>query len=199
MDPIQTEQPVRRERGGRMSNYQPLWEQIKAANQPFLQLTFDRIEAIVQHPLNHSFLNAKKELLDYGYRVHKISCKEQTVWFEKLDRKDTLVLYVHGMGGTADEAEHYRPLFLTCDVLGVDYRSKTPWEAAKEFSELFDTVSDQTPSVLLIANSIGAYFFHLHTDKKAVHESLLHIPDRGYGTTDHRQAAQAQHHRTTPV
>lgn len=87
MDPIQTEQPVRRERGGKMSNYQPLWEQIKAANQPFLQLTFDRIEAIVQHPLNHSFLNAKKELIEYGYRVHKISCKEQTVWFEKLDRK----------------------------------------------------------------------------------------------------------------
>lgn len=159
-----------------MSNYQPLWEQIKAANQPFLQLTFDRIEAIVQHPLNHSFLNAKKELLEYGYRVHKISCKKQTVWFEKLDRKDTLVLYVHGMGGTADEAEHYRSLFPTCDVLGVDYRSKTPWEAAKEFSELFDTVSDQTPSVLLIANSIGAYFSICTPPKKPFTKAFFISP-----------------------
>lgn len=36
-------------------------------------------------PIDHSFLNAKKELLAYGYQVKKISLKEQTVLFEKIN------------------------------------------------------------------------------------------------------------------
>lgn len=28
------------------------------------------------------------------------------------------VLYIHGKGGTAAEAEHYRPLFPDCEVIG---------------------------------------------------------------------------------
>ena len=48
------------------------------------------------------------------------------------------LLYIHGKGGTAREAEHYRPLFPDCDVTGLDYRSRTPWEARDEFRRFFD-------------------------------------------------------------
>lgn len=47
------------------------------------KLTFAEIEQIAGFPIDHSFLTYKKELLKYGYRVEKISMKEQTVLFEK--------------------------------------------------------------------------------------------------------------------
>lgn len=47
-------------------------------------LTFGEIQSIVGFPIDHSFLNAKKELKKYGYEVKKISLKEQTVLFHKL-------------------------------------------------------------------------------------------------------------------
>ena len=52
-----------------------------AGNKPYLFL--DEIQNIAGVPIDHSFLNFKKELADYGYRVGKISMKEKTVSFEK--------------------------------------------------------------------------------------------------------------------
>lgn len=71
---------------------------------------------------------------------------------------DSLLLYVHGQGGSAEEAAHYRPLFPDCDVVGLDYKAATPWEAAQEFPAAFQTLSAAYRRVILVANSIGAYF-----------------------------------------
>lgn len=77
------------------------------------------------------------------------------------------VIYIHGKGGNIDEAEHYKTLFFDCDVVGFDYKSQTPWEAKEEFARFFDTFSKQYKSVILIANSIGAYFaINSLSDKK---------------------------------
>lgn len=69
-----------------------------------------------------------------------------------------LVLYIHGKGGSAAEAEHYKPLFPNCDVVGLEYTSQFPWEALNEFPTLFDKLCPGYDSVDLIANSIGAFF-----------------------------------------
>lgn len=69
-----------------------------------------------------------------------------------------LVLYIHGKGGSATEAEHYKPLFPNCDVVGLEYTSQFPWEALNEFPTLFDELCPGYDSVDLIANSIGAFF-----------------------------------------
>ena len=69
-----------------------------------------------------------------------------------------LIIYIHGKGGNANEAEHYKPLFSDCDVIGFDYKAQTPWDAKTEFSEYFDSVSKRYDTVSIIANSIGAYF-----------------------------------------
>ena len=50
------------------------------------------------------------------------------------------IIYIHGKGGNAEEAIHYKPLFGNCDVIGFDYESQTPWEAREEFPKFFDTV-----------------------------------------------------------
>ena len=48
-----------------------------------LKLTFDEIQNIAGVLIEHSFLNFKKELTNYGYQVGKISMKEKSVSFEK--------------------------------------------------------------------------------------------------------------------
>lgn len=68
------------------------------------------------------------------------------------------IIYVHGKGGSAAEADHYRPLFPGYDVVGLDYRAETPWEAKLEFPTAFQSLSVGYDRVILIANSIGAYF-----------------------------------------
>lgn len=70
----------------------------------------------------------------------------------------SLVIYVHGKGGNADEALHYKNLFPEADVLGLDYKAETPWDAKNEFPAYFDSVAANYDEVTLIANSIGAFF-----------------------------------------
>lgn len=68
-----------------MSKYEPLWKWIRENGTASFKLTFEEIEKIAGIPIDHSFLNYKKELLDYGFKVGKISLKEQTVAFSKED------------------------------------------------------------------------------------------------------------------
>ena len=68
------------------------------------------------------------------------------------------IVYVHGKGGSAAESEHYRPLFPGCDVLGLDYQTFTPWETGPEIRAAIEGIRCEYEDVVLIANSIGAYF-----------------------------------------
>lgn len=78
-----------------------------------------------------------------------------------------LVIYVHGKGGNAEESTHYQPLFAESDVIGFDYKSQNPWEAKEEFSCFYDVHSKGYDSVVLIANSIGAFLsMNALTDKR---------------------------------
>ena len=58
---------------------------IKENGPPSFKFTFDEINDIAGIPIDHSFLNYKKELLQYGYKVEKISLKDKTVIFQKID------------------------------------------------------------------------------------------------------------------
>ena len=69
-----------------------------------------------------------------------------------------VVLYVHGKGGSAAEAEHYKPLFPSCDVVGLDYKSDMPWEVKTEIKETVKSLKARYDRVILIANSIGTFF-----------------------------------------
>ena len=66
-----------------MSKYNALWEYVKNSGKQSLKLTFDEIQNIAGVPIDHSFLNFKKELTNYGYQVGRISMKEKSVSFEK--------------------------------------------------------------------------------------------------------------------
>lgn len=66
-----------------MSKYNPLWQHIQKNNQDTLILSFDDIKNILGFKIDHSFLNYKKELTNYGYQVAKISLKEKKINFIK--------------------------------------------------------------------------------------------------------------------
>lgn len=67
-----------------MSKYDALWEYVKSSDNPSMKLSFNEIHEIAGVKIDHSFLNYKKELTQYGYQVGKISLKEQTVIFNQI-------------------------------------------------------------------------------------------------------------------
>lgn len=68
------------------------------------------------------------------------------------------LIYIHGMGGSAAEAEHYKPLFPYHEVVGFDYRATTPWAAQEEFGSFYTAMRAKYREIVLVANSIGAFF-----------------------------------------
>ena len=74
------------------------------------------------------------------------------------DNMKTAVLYIHGKGGSASESDHLKPLFPNCDVIGLDHKTFTPWETGKEIHNAIIKLKAKYDHIILIANSIGAYF-----------------------------------------
>lgn len=87
-----------------------------------------------------------------------------------------LLVYVHGKGGSAEEAERYRALFTQGDVLGFDYRAQTPWEAQDEFQSVFNALGKNYDKITLLANSIGAFFSMSALTKSHVDRALFISP-----------------------
>ena len=87
-----------------------------------------------------------------------------------------LIVYVHGKGGSAEEAEYYKTLFPNSEVIGFDYQSQTPWEARKEFSAFFSEQRSQCEHLTLVANSIGAFFSMNALSEKQIKSAVFISP-----------------------
>ena len=70
----------------------------------------------------------------------------------------TVVVYVHGKDGSAAESQHYKALFPGSEVIGLDYRTFTPWETGREIKQAIEALREKFNDVILVANSIGAFF-----------------------------------------
>lgn len=70
-----------------MSKYEKLWNYIASTFSSeeidVFELTFKQIKEILGFDIDHSFLKYKKELINFGYEVKKISMKEQKIIFKK--------------------------------------------------------------------------------------------------------------------
>ena len=69
-----------------------------------------------------------------------------------------VVLYIHGKCGSTSECEHYKPLFPDYDIIGLDYQTFTPWETGEEIHSAVIKLKEEYDHIILIANSIGAFF-----------------------------------------
>ena len=87
-----------------------------------------------------------------------------------------IVVYVHGKGGSAQEAEHYNALFPDREVIGFDYRAQAPWEATEEFPGFFAALRKRCEKLTLAANSIGAFYSLSSLDEKLVDTAYFISP-----------------------
>lgn len=72
-------------------------------------------------------------------------------------RLDECRYYTYTEKGTAEESEHYKPLFPADEVIGVDYQTFSPWETGKEIWSAVDELAKKHEDNWLIANSIGVF------------------------------------------
>lgn len=72
-----------------MSKYNDFWIYIdlifKQMDKEKIELSFSQIKDVAGIELDHSFLNCKKELLDYGYKVEKVKLKDKKIVFSKVN------------------------------------------------------------------------------------------------------------------
>jgi hypothetical protein len=68
-----------------MSKYNLLWQHIKNTGGQSFKLSFNEIKNIAGIAIDHSFLNYKKELHEFGDEVKNISLKDKTVLFQKIN------------------------------------------------------------------------------------------------------------------
>ena len=88
-----------------------------------------------------------------------------------------VIVYVHGKGENAEEANYYRKFFNDdFDIIGFDYKSENPWDAKSEFSDYFDSIIPEYNKTILIANSIGAYFSLISLADKKIEKAMLISP-----------------------
>lgn len=86
------------------------------------------------------------------------------------------ILYIHGKGGNAAEAEQYKQYFPGFDVIGVDYDGYLPWIVKEQIRAQYDELSSRYGHISVIANSIGAYFTMLSLQDRKVAKALFISP-----------------------
>ena len=69
-----------------------------------------------------------------------------------------VAIYIHGANGSAKEAKDYAFLKDKYDVKGLDYQDGNPWELKDKIQNEFKKLSKGYDEVMVIANSIGAFY-----------------------------------------
>lgn len=67
-----------------MSKYEKLWNFVKNSNKNEIKISFEQVKNICGFEIDHSFLNCKKKLKNFGYEVAKISLKDKTILFRNI-------------------------------------------------------------------------------------------------------------------
>lgn len=72
-------------------------------------------------------------------------------------KSDKVMVYIHGLHGSYKEAEEYKYI-KGYDVRGLDYSDGNPWEVGPIIKEKFKEIIKPYKEVVVIANSIGAFY-----------------------------------------
>lgn len=91
-------------------------------------------------------------------------------------KNEKALLYVHGKGGNAAEADQIKDFCVGYDVFGVDYDDYFPWNARISVKNDFDRLKQSYSKVAVAANSIGAYFSMLALQDCDVEKALMVSP-----------------------
>lgn len=84
--------------------------------------------------------------------------KKQEVKEEPAKDAKRVAIYIHGLNGSAKEAKDFKFLEDKYDVKGLDYQDGKPWELKDAIQGEFKKLSKGYDEVVVIANSIGAFY-----------------------------------------
>ena len=91
------------------------------------------------------------------FEVEKIN-KRLEDWTIEQRRDKKVVVYIHGLHGSAKEAENFSYLKDEYDVVGLDYLDGNPWELKETIENEFENITKNYKEIIIIANSIGAFY-----------------------------------------
>lgn len=101
----------------------------------------------------------RKYMLDANelFEVERI---DQQLEDWKMEQRKTkkVVVYIHGLYGSAKEVENYSFLKDKYDVVGLDYKDGNPWELKEVIRNEFGKLVKNYKEIIVIANSIGAFY-----------------------------------------
>ena len=130
-------------------------------------MTYEKILLLIR-----SYMLDANELFYPGEleKIDKLIKEEQ-----ERPKHDKVVVYIHGLHGNAKEAELYN--FLTdYDVKGLDYEDGNPWEVGPIIKDKFVELIKPYREVVVIANSIGAFYTYEYLSKCNIKQAFFISP-----------------------
>ena len=86
-----------------------------------------------------------------------------------------VVIYIHGLHGSFKEAEDYHYL-KDFDVIGLDYKDGNAWEVGPIVKEEFKRLIEPYQEVVVIANSIGAFYAYEYLNEFKIKQAFFISP-----------------------
>lgn len=86
------------------------------------------------------------------------------------------ILYIHGKGGSAAEAESYQKNCPGYDLYGVDYTGERPWVVVPQIWAAYEQIQDWYDEISLITNSIGTLFAMLALQRREIKKAYCISP-----------------------
>ena len=92
-----------------------------------------------------------------------------------MNKRKGLVVYIHGVLGSAGEARSFSYLN-KYDVVGLDYEDGAPWVVGPIIQKKFDELTKPFKQVIVIANSIGAFYTYAYLDQSKIKQAFFISP-----------------------
>lgn len=91
-------------------------------------------------------------------------------------KKDKVVVYIHGLHSSHNEAEDYQFLNKQYDVIGLEYEDGDPWIIKDDICNKFKKITKGYKSVVVIANSIGAFYTYHYLNSFKIEKAFFISP-----------------------
>ena len=100
------------------------------------------------------------EIVEQKAPIKEVKKEEKKPEPQPAPQKDAkrVAIYIHGQHGSAKEASDFKFLNNRYDVVGLDYQDGNPWELKDVIQNEFKRLSKGYDEVVVIANSIGAFY-----------------------------------------
>lgn len=92
-----------------------------------------------------------------------------------MKKRKPIIVYIHGVLGSADEARAFSYLN-KYDVVGLDYKDGAPWVVGPTIKKKFDEITKPFSEVIVIANSIGAFYTYAYLDERKIKQAFFLSP-----------------------